>query len=70
SAPHRENLSFADYNRTGVGAAANGDTVYVTELFATDLGLGPHEDKPAVPPSPARGAQTPVPRPRPGATVR
>jgi hypothetical protein len=25
----------------------NGDTVYVTELFATDLGLGPHEDKPA-----------------------
>jgi len=22
----------------------NGDTVYVTQLFATDLGLGPHQD--------------------------
>jgi len=42
SAPHKANLSFADYNRTGVGAAVNGDTIYVTQLFATDLGLGPH----------------------------
>ena len=44
SKPHKDNLSFADYNRTGVGAAANGDTIYVTQLFSTDLGLGPHED--------------------------
>jgi uncharacterized protein YkwD len=44
SAPHKENLAFPDYDRTGVGAAVNGDTVYVTQLFATDLGLGPHED--------------------------
>ncbi len=44
SQSHKENLSFADYNRTGVGAAISGDTVYVTELFATDLGLGPHKD--------------------------
>ena len=44
SAPHKENLAFADYNRTGVGAAVNGDTVYVTQLFSTDLGLGPHKD--------------------------
>jgi uncharacterized protein YkwD len=44
SASHKENLSFPDYNRTGVGAAVNGDTVYVTQLFATDLGLGPHLD--------------------------
>jgi len=44
SAPHKENLSFADYNKTGVGAAVNGDTIYVTQLFATDLGLGPHQD--------------------------
>jgi uncharacterized protein YkwD len=44
SASHKENLSFADYNRTGIGAAISGDTVYVTELFATDLGLGPHKD--------------------------
>ena len=44
SPPHKENLSFPDYNRTGVGAAVNGDTVYVTQLFSTDLGLGPHKD--------------------------
>jgi len=44
SASHKENLAFPDYNRTGVGAAVNGDTVYVTQLFSTDLGLGPHQD--------------------------
>jgi uncharacterized protein YkwD len=38
---HRDNLSFPAYDRTGVGAAVNGDTVYVTELFATDMGLPP-----------------------------
>ena len=58
SAPHKENLSFADYNRTGVGAAVNGDTVYVTQLFATDLGLGPHLD--TSPPA----VVTPLPSPR------
>ena len=41
SQPHRENLAFADYDRTGVGAAVNGDTVYVAQLFASDLGLKP-----------------------------
>jgi hypothetical protein len=44
SEPHRKNLAFSDYNRTGIGAAVNGDTVYVTQLFATDLGLGPYKD--------------------------
>jgi uncharacterized protein YkwD len=44
SASHKENLAFPDYNRTGVGAAVNADTVYVTQLFSTDLGLGPHRD--------------------------
>ena len=44
SPPHRENLAFTDYDRTGVGAAVNGDTVYVAQLFATDLGL-PHAQK-------------------------
>lgn len=34
---HRENLADPSYLRTGVGAAVNGSTVYVTELFATDL---------------------------------
>ena len=41
SQPHRENLSFAAYDRTGVGAAVNGDTVYVAQLFASDMGLPP-----------------------------
>jgi len=45
--PHRDNLAMADYTMTGIGAAVNGDTVYVTALFATDLGLGPHIDKKA-----------------------
>ena len=44
---HRENLAMADYTMTGVGAAVNGDTVYVTALFATDLGLGPRLDSKA-----------------------
>ena len=39
SDPHRENLAYPAYDRTGVGAAVNGDTVYVTQLFASDLGL-------------------------------
>jgi uncharacterized protein YkwD len=37
SQPHRDNLAFADYDKTGVGAAVNGDTVYVAQLFAFDL---------------------------------
>jgi uncharacterized protein YkwD len=41
SDPHRENLAYPAYDRTGVGAAVNGDTVYVAELFASDLGLKP-----------------------------
>jgi uncharacterized protein YkwD len=39
SPKHRENLTLADYGLTGVGAAANGDTIYVTELFAAGLAL-------------------------------
>lgn len=56
SKPHRDNLAFPGYDRTGVGAAVNGDTVYITQLFATDLGLTTLRDpasKPAVFPSPA-----------------
>ena len=44
SRPHRDNFAFADYDRTGVGAAVNGDTVYVAQLFATDMGLPPLKD--------------------------
>jgi uncharacterized protein YkwD len=35
SAPHRDNLAYPAYDRTGVGAAVNGDTVYVAQLFAS-----------------------------------
>ena len=44
SQSHKQNLAFPDYNRTGVGCALNGDTVYVTQLFATDLGLPPPKE--------------------------
>jgi uncharacterized protein YkwD len=49
SPPHRNNMAFANYDRTGVGAAVNGDTVYVALLLSTDLGLPP--PKPEGPPS-------------------
>ena len=41
SKSHKNNLAFPDYDRTGIGAAVDGDTVYVTQLFSTDLGLKP-----------------------------
>src|SRR6202012_5765286 len=44
SHPHRDNLAYPAYDRTGVGAAVNGDTVYVTQLFASDMGLKPPID--------------------------
>lgn len=50
SAKHRENLADPAYDRTGVGAAASGDTVYVTELFARELGA-PVTAPPAAPPA-------------------
>lgn len=59
---HRENLSFAAYDRSGVGAALSGDTIYVTDLFAADLGLrAPAPDVPQArlaisPPAPASPA--------------
>ena len=41
SPPHRDNMAFAKYDHAGVGAAVNGDTVYVALLFSTDMGLKP-----------------------------
>jgi hypothetical protein len=41
SPPHRDNMIFANYDHAGVGAAVNGDTVYVAVLFSTDMGLKP-----------------------------
>ncbi len=46
SPSHKDNLAFAAYDRSGVGAALSGNTIYVTQLFATDLGLS---DVPADP---------------------
>ena len=57
SQPHRENLAFAAYDRTGVGAAVNGDTVYVAELFASDLGLKPKPADETQAPVPLRGSE-------------
>lgn len=73
SKPHLDNLSFADYDRTGVGAAVNKDTVYVTQLFTTDLGLGAKSDQ-ATPnvetvPSPQQGKDNSQGPPLRGAIV-
>jgi uncharacterized protein YkwD len=46
SPAHKENLAYPAYDRTGVGAAVNDNMVYVTQLFATDLGLPPPPDDP------------------------
>ncbi len=38
SKSHKNNLAFSSYDRSGVGAAVSGNTIYVTQLFAVDLG--------------------------------
>jgi len=77
SPAHKENLAFKYYNRTGVGAAASGDMIYVTELFATDLGLPQpsstdqnpaSSDKRTVTELPHPAEETPAPPPRPSIT--
>lgn len=50
---HRDNLADPAYDRTGVGAAASGDTVYVTELFAKELGAPASAPSSAAPSSAA-----------------
>ncbi len=39
SPDHRMNLVYPGFDRTGIGIAVSGNTVYAAELFATDLGL-------------------------------
>jgi uncharacterized protein YkwD len=59
SADHKANLAYAPYDRSGVGVAVGGSTIYVTQLFATDLGLPPRPDTPpdaAEPPPPPAAA--------------
>jgi uncharacterized protein YkwD len=53
---HKQNLAYPVYDRTGIGAAVNGDTVYVTQLFASDMGLPPPEQQTSAPPPPPPGA--------------
>jgi hypothetical protein len=33
------NLIYPAFDKTGIGIAVNGNTIYAAELFATDLGL-------------------------------
>lgn len=39
SPDHRMNLVYPGFDRTGIGLAVSGNTIYAAELFATDLGL-------------------------------
>ena len=40
SPAHRDNMVFAEYDRAGVGAAVNNDTVYVSLIFSTTTKAG------------------------------
>jgi uncharacterized protein YkwD len=44
SPAHKDNILYIAYDRSGVGAAVSEDTVYVTLLLATDLGLSHAKD--------------------------
>jgi len=70
SPPHRDNMIFANYDHAGVGAAVNGDTVYVAVLFSTDMGLKPRADEAPASAvtrwdSPGAAANAPVQKPDP-----
>ncbi len=72
SADHKANLAYALYDRTGIGVAVNGNTMYVTQLFATDLGLPEPPDEPQAPAGPAPAATAAPPAtlaPPPAATA-
>jgi uncharacterized protein YkwD len=62
SPDHRRVLSTGLYDRSGVGAAVNGNEVFVVQLFASNLGLPPPPEAP--PPKP--GESPPLPKARPG----
>jgi uncharacterized protein YkwD len=61
SPAHKENLSFAAYDRSAVGATVGGDTIFVVQLFATDLGLPPHDPKKHAPGEDKATAAQPAP---------
>jgi len=37
SPSHRQNVIYKEFDRTGIGIAVSGDTIYAATLFATDL---------------------------------
>jgi uncharacterized protein YkwD len=79
SPTHKQNLSYPPYDRSGVGAAVNGDSIYVVQLFATNMGLPPPVREPqrkvtqfadpkaagAASPEPPADGPVAVPKPRP-----
>lgn len=67
SPPHRQNLAFKLYDRTGIGVAASANAIFVTQLFATDLGIPlPQTVADTVPAPTPRPASAPTPLPNPG----
>jgi uncharacterized protein YkwD len=64
---HRKNLANPVFDRAGVGAAVNGNAVYVVQLFASNLGLPPPSK---APPPKAAPAVTPIPPPAKAGTVQ
>jgi uncharacterized protein YkwD len=61
SPAHKANLAYAPYDRSAVGAAVGGDTIYVIQLFATDLGLPALTTSPPPVPKSLGPSQNPVP---------
>jgi uncharacterized protein YkwD len=41
SPDHKSVLTNKNFDRTGIGVAVSGNTIYAAEVFATDLGLSP-----------------------------
>ena len=56
----KRNLTFYGFNRAGIGVATDGKAIYVSVVFATDLGLKPPPDVPAAA-APAAPAEAPAP---------
>jgi hypothetical protein len=42
----KRNLMFYAFNRIGIGMASDGKAIFVSVIFATDLGLPPPPDEP------------------------
>lgn len=60
SPAHRDNLALAAYDRSAVAATVGGETIYVIQLFATDLGLSAiSQESVARKAPPARAADAP-----------